>query len=231
MEPIDHEPIPITQLPLFTYGESVTSIVELFPAVWNSTESLTSPDPITRQRGIDALLEIGAQKVSPLVAYMIATRLNDADIYIRRRVAYILADLIAPRVHGGQTPDDVRKVILSYLRGLRESAVYGLLEVSVLDQNADKPIYAIFNSSSYVGKYLGEILAQWKNPIAIQQKAIYFIGLLGYLDALPVLERLYNRLEARQTGQAVMDFAPPTIKSDDDLLPHLRIAINLLSAR
>jgi hypothetical protein len=228
---MDNEPIPILQLPLFDYGESITNIVELFPAVWKATESLTSPDPVKRQRGIDELLELGAQRVSPLVAYMVATCISDPDINIRRRVTYILADLITSGANGKHIPDDVRMIVTNYLHNMRESTVYGLLEVAVADKDAEKSIFHILNACPYAGRYLGEILTEWKNPVPIRYKAIYFIGLVGYLEALPILERMLNRLEARQIGQYAMVFAPPSTKSDDELLPGLRIAINQLNAR
>jgi hypothetical protein len=225
----DH--IPILQLPLFDYGESVANIIELFPMVWQATEYLTSPDSATRQRGIDALVELGAQRVSPLVADIIATCLSDPELYIRRQVAYILADLITSDSISKQPPEEVRKVVINYLHNMNEATVYGLLEATINDEQVEKSIYHIFNACPYAGKYLGDILAQWKNPLHIRQKAIYFIGLVGYLEALPVLERLFNRLEARQNGQYVMSFAPSSIKSDNDLLPYLRIAMNHLSAQ
>src|SRR4030042_113170 len=227
---MDTYPIPIIQLPLFVYGESVTDVVEIFPAVWRATESLTSPDSITRQRGLDSLIEVGAQRVSPLVAYMIATCLNDSDIFVRRRVILILADLIKSKPVGGQIPEAVRLVVANYLYNMHEVTVYGLLEVAIADQHVDESIYYLFNACPYVGKYLGEILTQWKNPLPIRQKAVYFIGLVGYLEALPTLDRLLNRMEARQNGQILMAFAPPSMKTDDDILPYLRVAINQLNA-
>jgi hypothetical protein len=228
---MDTENIPILQLPLFDYGESIANIVELFPAVWQASECLTSPDPSTRQRGIDALLELGAQRVSPLVAYLVATCLSDPDIYLRRRVTIIVADLLTPDLNNKQNPEEVRKVVVNYLHNMNEATVFGLLDVAVADPQVERSIYHIFNTCPYVGKYLGDILSEWKNPLAIRQKAIYFVGLVGYLEALPVLERLFNRLEARQNGQFAMSFAPLTIKSDDDLLPYLRVALDQLSAR
>ena len=228
---METENIPILQLPLFDYGESVTNIVELFPAVWQATEYLTSPELSTRQRGIDALLELGAQMVSPLVAYMVTTCLSDPDIYLRRRVAIIVADLLTSDLNNKQNPEEVRKVVIYYLHNMNEATVFGLLEVAVADPQVERSIYHIFNGCPYVGRYLGDILSQWKNSLSIRQKAIYFIGLVGYLEALPVLERLFNRLEARQNGQFAMSFAPPKIKSDDDLLPYLRVAMDQLSAR
>jgi hypothetical protein len=112
------DPIPNIQLPLFVYGEPVGNILELIPAVWNATESVASPDAVTRQHGIDALLEMGAQRVSPLVAFMIATCLSDQDINIRRRVVYILADLIIKDSGGRQPPENIRKTVINYLHNM-----------------------------------------------------------------------------------------------------------------
>ena len=201
------------------------------PTVWRSAEALTSPDVITRQQGLEALLEVGAQKVSPLVAYMVATCINDTDVQIRRKVATILADLITGEGTGRQALDDVRKVVTNFLHNMSEATAFSLLEVSVADRHSDKSIFHLFNLCPQAGKYLGEILTEWKSPLTIRQKAIYFVGLVGYLEALPILEKLYNRLESRQNGQYLMEFAPPSIKSDDSLLPYLRIAIEQLNAR
>jgi hypothetical protein len=228
---MNFDPIPSLQLPLFVYGEPVAKIEDLLPTVWSATEALASPDPTTRHHGIDALLELGVQRVSPLVAFMIATCLSDPDIYIRRRVAYILAGMLINEPVVSQTPEIVRKTVSNYLHNMREETIFGLLEVAVIDPLVEKPIYHLLNACPYGGRHLGDILAQWKNPLPIRQKAIYFVGLVGYSEALPVLERILSRLEARQSGQYAMSFAPPTIKSDEDILPGLRIAIQQLSTR
>jgi hypothetical protein len=228
---MNFNPISSLQLPLFVYGEPVENIADLLPTVWNATESLASPDSVTRQRGIDALLELGAQRVSPLVAFMIATCLSDLDIYIRRRAAYILADLISNEPVGRQAPENVRKAVTNYLHNMREETIYGLLEVAIIDPLVEKSIYHLLNACPYAGKYLGDILGQWKNPLPIRQKAIHFVGLVGYLEVLPTLERILNRLEARQNDQYAMPFVPSSIKSDEDILPSLRVAIHQLSAR
>jgi len=227
---MNFNPISSLQLPLFVYGEPTANILEVLPAVWNATESLASSEPVTRHHGIDALVELGVQRVSPLVAYMVATCLNDPDIYIRRRVSYILADLIVNDPVMNQTPDNVRKTVTNYLHNMREETIFGLLEVALMDPLVEKSIYHLFNASPHAGKYLGDILSQYKYPLAIRQKAIYYVGLVGYTEALPVLERLLNRLEARLHGQYAMPFAPPSIKSDDDIMPDLRIVIHQLSA-
>jgi hypothetical protein len=218
--------IPNVQLPLFVSGEPPENIAELLPVVWNATECLASPDVLTRQHGIDIILEIGAHKESPLVAFMIATRLGDENIYIRRRVIYILSELITWEPANRQDEDVIRLTVTNYLHTMSENMIFGLLEVAVMDSGAEKPIYDILNACPFAGKYLGNILVEWKNPLVIRQKAIYFIGKVGYTEMLPVLERLLDRLETRKNGQFSMSFAPSTSRSDEDIMPYLRIAIN-----
>jgi HEAT repeat protein len=227
---MNYNSIPNIQLPLFIYGEPTENILEVLPTVWNAAESLAAPDPITRNQAINAILELGVQRVSPLVAYILVTRLSDPEISIRRRVIYILGDLLMEEELRKDTPDNVRKTTIYALQRLNEDTVYGLLEVAVLDPKIEKFIFQLFNNCSTAGKYLGEILSQWKHPLPVRQKAIYFVGQVGYTEVLPVLERLYNRLEARQNGQYSMSFAPRAVDHDENILPILRIAIDRLTA-
>jgi hypothetical protein len=227
---MNFNPISSLQLPLFVYGEPTANILEVLPTIWNATESLAAPDEVTRHHGIDALVELGVQRASPLVAYMMATCLNDPDVYIRRRVAYILADLVLIDSATSQAAESVRKTVTTYLHNMQEETIYGLLEVAAMDPLVEKAVYHLLNACPQAGKYLGNILSQYKNPLFIRQKAIYYVGWVGFTEALPILERLLNRLEARQIGQYAMSFAPSSIKSDDEIIPVLRTAINQLSA-
>jgi hypothetical protein len=227
---MNYNMIPNIQLPLFIYGEPTENILEVLPAVWNATESLTAPDPTTRNHAIDAILELGVQRSSPLVAYMLATKLNDPEVSIRRRVVYILGDLFMHEPSGNETLEDVKKTLILTLQSLNEETIFGLLEVAIEDPMVEKFLYQLFNNCPTAGKYLGEILSKWKNPLLIRQKAIYFVGLVGYTEVLPVLERLHNRLEARQNEQYTMSFAPRAIQHDENILPILRIAIDRLTA-
>ena len=228
---MNYESIPNVQLPLFVYGEPNEKIVELLPLVWNATESIASPDSVTRQHGIDSLLELGAQRVSPLVAFMMATCINDQDIYIRRRIVYILAELIVKQPGNKPELENIRKILTNYLHNMGEDITFGLLEVAALDTQAENSICSLLNTCPAAGRYLGNILLDWKNPLEIRQKAIQFVGLVGFMETLPVLERLLDRLEARQNGQYTMSFAPSSIKSDEDIMPYLRIAINRLKSQ
>ena len=227
---MNFNPISNIQLPLFVYGEPTANLQEVLPIVWNATEALAAPESVTRHHGIDILVELGVQRSSPLVAYMVATCLNDPDIYIRRRVVYILADLLVIDPITGQAAEAVRKTVTNYLHNMQEDSIYGLLEVAVMDPGVEKPVWLVLNACPSAGRYLGDILSQYKHSASIRQKAIYYVGVVGFTEALPALERLLNRLEARSNGQYAMPFAPASLKSDDEIIPALRIAISLLSA-
>lgn len=167
---MEDDSISILQLPLFAYGETVTNVVEIFPAVWKATEALTSPDAPTRLNGIDALAEVGAQRVSPLVAYMLATCLFDEEINIRKKVLQLIADLVVKDASGHQTPGEVMRVVTHYLHNMHDEMIYALLEISVSDTSADPYIYHLLNACPYGGKFLGDILIQWKNPLPIRHR-------------------------------------------------------------
>jgi hypothetical protein len=219
------------QLPLFVDTEPAENSAEVLLLVWSATECLASPDVLTRQHGIDAILDLKAHKVSPLVAFMLATRLGDEDIYIRRRVIYVLGEMVTWKSTISQTMDNIRMTVSHYLHNMSEATIFGLLEVAVLDPGAEQPIYNILNMCPYAGRYLGNVITEWKNPLPIRQKAIQFIGMVGYTEMLPVLQRLLDRLETRQNGQFSMSFAPHLTRSDEDIIPYLRIAINQMSSR
>ncbi|NJD59941.1 MAG: hypothetical protein C3F13_09675 [Anaerolineales bacterium] len=226
---IDH--LTNIQLPLFVYGEAPENIGDLLPVVWNATECLTSADPMTRHHGIDALLELGAQRVSSLVSFMIATCITDNDIYVRRRAVYILADLISKEPGTRQASEIVRMTVINYLHNMSEGTIFGLLELVLMDPQVEKSVYHLFNACPMAGRYLANILTEWKNPLLIRQQAVYFIGLVGYIEVLPVLERLLDRLESRQNGQYSMSFATSPARSEEDILPNLRIAIKQMTSR
>jgi hypothetical protein len=54
---------------------------------------------------------------------------------------------------------------------------------------------------------------------------------VGFLEAIPAMERIQSRLETRLEGQQSMPFAPVSHDSDEvDLLPTVREALAALRA-
>ena len=99
----------ISQPVLFTFTDSATGVAELFPEVWSALEELTSPVVDVRLSALDRLLAIDAPRLSPLVAYVLATRLDDPEIEVRFRVVQALGDVLAPQDSSLETPEIVRR--------------------------------------------------------------------------------------------------------------------------
>jgi hypothetical protein len=88
----------------------------------------------------------------------------------------------------------------------------------------------ILDACAFAGSHLTDILADIHTPIEIRQQAVELIGEVGFTDALPALEKLKNRLEARLNGQKTMPFAPLAGINESQLLPAIRKTLNSLRA-
>ncbi len=213
---------------LFDFSQVTSGAVELFPAVWSALEDITSPVVSSRQKGLSILVEMNAARLSALVAYVIATRLDDPDLSLRSRVVQVLADVLTADSQGHLPLEPVRLCLSNYLARMRQRPIYGLLQVIEANSSLASAVARLLNANSFAGNHLVEILTDRKSPMGIRKQAIIMIGQVGYLDALPALERMLVRLEARLQGQQSMPFAPPASAEETELLPELQKAVRAL---
>jgi hypothetical protein len=111
------------------------------------------------------------------------------------------------------------------LAQMRTRPIFALLQVCVADPITCEQVAALLKACPYAGGTLSNILGDRKLPVAIREAAAGMIGAVGYLDALPALERLEVRLEARQNGQQLMPFAPEGRFDEASLLPAVRAVL------
>jgi HEAT repeat protein len=215
---------------LFEYGGASTGAMELFPAVWIATEALLSPEFAIRQQGLTRLNELSAPRLSPLVVGVLATRITEPDLELRRQIVYTLGNIFVRDEMGRPAPEAVRQTLAYALKQMRQRPLYALLEVAVIDPMAAMPISRLINACPYAGRHMADILLDRKYPLAIRRMAVHFIGTVGYLEAIPALEKMLARLEARVIGQHSMPFAPPSQPDEVDLLPEIRAALASLRA-
>ena len=229
---MDLEPslLQILQPPLFPLGEASAGAMELFPTVWGACEDLASPDAALRHKGLDRLLELGAPRLSPLVTYLLTTRLADSDRGLRARVIQALGAVLLPDLEGRPASEAVRRYLVVALAQMRTRSIYALLEVAYIEVDTAACVARLLNVCPYAGGHLVEILNERKLPLTVRRAAVDFIGSVGYLEAIPALERLATRLEARLGGQQSMPFAPPAVQDETDLLPVVQAALAMLKA-
>lgn len=226
----DRVDLELLQPKLFDFSDQTTGTVELFPAVWSAAEDLVSPDLTMRLKGFEKLLELNAPRLSPLITYLLATRIMDPDINLRVRIVKALGELLMLDKEGRVTPEPVRKYLMTYLNQMRTRPIFSLLEVGSQYPIEKENIARLLNACPNAGRHLADILSDRNAPMAIREQAALFIGLVGYLDAIPALERLSSRLESRISGQQAMSFAPTAVSQETKLLPTIRDTLTLLYA-
>ena len=222
---VEQDHILISQLPLFDVDESSVGLLELFPMVWSAAENLSSPDSQHRLVALEYLSKSGAVCLSPLIAYILYTRITDPDLELRSRVVEALGSVFAQDIEGRTLGASVRHHLTSQLGQMRTREIYALLQVLV-----DHPEHMVFairllNACPYAGTHLAEVASSRKAPIEVRRSAIRLLGEVGYLDAIPTLDRILIRLESRLSGQQAMPFAPPAGVDDTSLLPDIRNAL------
>lgn len=204
--------------------------MELFPAVWQAAEKLAAARDDTRHHALDELLKLGAPRFSPLVAYVMATRLSDPNLSFRARIIEALANVLRLDKDGRPAPDEVRGMLVNFMTGLERETVRLILDVVVVFPEANGHVTKLFNLSYAVGEHLSAILADRAISVDVRKIAAYFIGKIGFIEAMPALERLRNRIQSRQGGQKSMPFAPPSSADENNLLTDVNVAISLLKA-
>ncbi len=227
---MDSDPMSINlnQPTLFDFTGSSSGTVELFPAVWSAAEELTSPDLGSRQAALERLAALNAIRLSPLIAYLTATRILEPDLPLRKRVIQLLGDVLAPDEGGRPAPDIVIRHLSTYLSQMRTRPIIALLQVAELDPGLEAGVARLFNACPNGGSHLVDIVSDRKAPVALRRQAVSMIGLVGYLDTLSTLERLEARLTARIKGQQSMPFAPSSGPDESELLPAVQTAIGRL---
>jgi hypothetical protein len=210
--------------------ETSAGTVELFPAVWNAAQDLVSSDVSIREEGLNTLIKFGAVRLSPLVAYLVATRLDEPDIGLRTKVVEVMADVLSPDILGQPAPEEVRPCLLRFFSGLQQGTIASILEVCVMEPGLQKRITQLFNLSPKAGQMLANILLDRDFALDIRRQAADMIGLVGFVEVVPAIERLRNRLEARQSAQSSMPFAPTMETDETQLLPALNTALILLKS-
>ena len=200
---------------LLELGERHLNRIETLTAIWEATEALTSSDLLNRIMGLKRLVESSAVQEYSLVAYVLATRIVEPDIELRARIVSALAEVVSID-QSTLRNSGVYKTITSYLAGLRTRQIFALLQVVEFDRSKEESTAELLSYCSFAGEHLGQILTNRQASISIRRQAAKFIGKIGYLDALPTLERMVSRLEDRRE------------EDDSPLYPTLLEAIQLL---
>ncbi len=222
---IDHaqasEVLPVEKTPEISAAPGVENLA----GVWQACEALSSPDLEARWWGVKRLADFNAVRRFPLVAYLLTTRLTEPDIALRERVVQMLAGVLTGDSNEPLIPA-VYHSLTSALASMRVRPIYALLQVALFNPMVEPMVAGLLSYCSYAGQHLAHILSDRDRAIEVRHQAVNFIGRLGFLDALPTLERLTARMELRMNGRN------PSLDEYDEanLFLDMRQAIELLKA-
>ncbi len=222
-QPIFHQP------QLLILDESVGT-AELFPTVWSALEDLTKEDLESRSAALQLIKDLNAARISPVVSYMLVTRITEPDLELRANVVEVLSGVLTVDENGLPASEEVRNSLKIYLSSIRTRQIYDLLQVSDAYPSLESCVALLLNSSPFGGNHLVDILIDRKIPLGIRKQAALMIGKVGYLYTLPTMERIAGRLETFLAGQTSMSFISPAKSNEAELLPLVQEAIHYLKS-
>ncbi len=165
--------------------------------IWAAAESLVSPDLMQRINAFEHILEYDVIRQLPLLTYLLVTRLTEPDIELRTRIVKALGTFACTGFTEIPISEEVQKSLVYHLSKLRTREIFALLQVADYDKTSDPYISSLLSCSSFAGDHLSQIVSARTTPNEIRCQAARFIGVLGFLDALPTLERLASRFSGR----------------------------------
>lgn len=217
---MDQDPVNLNRrlIPLIGLDESSEKGMDLQSLIWEAAESLTSPDLMKRTAALEQLIEYDVVRQLPLISYLLVTRLTEPDIELRTRIVKALGGVACTSVSDSPISRTVLKTLIYHLSRIRTREIFALLQVAEYDKSTEPYIAGLLSCSSFAGGHLSQILSARGTPCEIRRQAVHFIGLLGFLDALPTLERMATRFAGRAGA------------NEADLLVELQCAVDHLLA-
>lgn len=191
--------------------------------LWESAEAISSPELNERKRGFERLIELDVISRSPLIAYLLATRIVEPDLTLRAYIVRVLAGILKTDSPDNLSPEIVRYTLVNYLSQIDLREILALLQLAEIDPYAEEQIVHLLSTCSCAGEHLINIANNRETSLPIRKLSIKFIGKVGYLEALPDLLRLETRLKTKAKSNHNED-------SQTSLLPLIIESLTLLRA-
>lgn len=196
--------------------------------LWETAEALISPDPYLRESALDQLKEIDGVNQSPLIAYLLVSRISEPDLEIRFHLIQLLGSLVDFDSPGQHLTDQALRIAKDALDQINKFQLIRLLEVADSYLAGESAIKSILILSSYAGTILSGIVNDWKLPISIRQQAVFYCGEGGFLSSRPTLQNLIHRVEKTRNRPGGGSERKKN-REDEFLYPYVVSALDKLS--
>ena len=141
---------PVSPQPQLFLLEESSGTIELFPAVWGALEDLTKEDVNVRRSALEELIELDAARFSPVVSYILVTKVVEPNIELRVKIIETLGLVLLPDKNGYPAPEDVRSSLFLYLSSFRTRQIFALLEAAAEYGSIEEHVARLLNASSLI---------------------------------------------------------------------------------
>jgi hypothetical protein len=201
---------------------------------WVAGEMFVSPHIEERRRGFAILFGAETVRRSNLTIQLLSSRVDEADMALRAQIVQALADYFEVRGLDYRYPAEVRAVVAGHLRKYERAHLLALLElhqaartgqVRLAPDSLNRLLERVPSAAAQLVKLAGDRGLALK----LRREAIELIGRVGFTDAVQALQGLEARIGGRRAGQIAMTFAPSDHADEQQLLPILRLTLQVLS--
>jgi hypothetical protein len=198
---------------------------EKHKAMLRALELFVAPDVHLRHQGLEQLIALDAQRRSALCAAVLAMRVVETDLALRREIVHALAKALRMDAEGRRPPEPIRRWLRHILGSMQLQEICSLLEVVCDDHDDLEVVCCVVNACSSAGDTLVRILQDRRMDLSLRLAAMEVVGEVGFLDAKQALEALLQRISARRAGQLEMGFLDNLAQEADILIPAARSAL------
>lgn len=170
--------------------------------LWEAAQMLIALDPDQRDQAIDRISTVEGFNDSPLVAYILISRLAEPKIEIRFHLVQLIGGLLDFEAPGPHFSDQALLFVHHELAQMTRYHYKNLLEVSSRYLSSEDAVKNILKLCSYAGDVMGGIVNDRKEPIPIRQQAVIICGELGFLESRTALQNLVRRIEKASKSSA-----------------------------
>ena len=196
--------------------------------IWHLAQNLVGGNEKLRFQALEGLKRLEVIRYSPLLTYMVTTRLSDSEINIRQLAILVVNSILGPDLIGNLAAEEVILQIHTYFLNISEFSVRKLLMASKGNLENRAEISKLLNLCPRTGRHLASILADRNETIECRRLAADFIGLIGYMETKPILIRIKNRIESSLNNKNRIPIVTEVREEQKNLLLSINTALTLL---
>ena len=114
--------------------------IDRLKMIWRYTQALTSPEISTRKEGFTHLIELDVIHNSPLIVYILASKINEVDITLRAYVINVLANILSLKTAPESSINLSQQTLTVSLSQIGTRDIYSLIQLVEVDRSSEENV-------------------------------------------------------------------------------------------